>query len=140
MLTPIKYCLDTNAISDFMHGNAAVIKNWNAALNNDNLIFIPTIAYYEIVRGLKAAGKTRRLVEFHALYSNFQHLFFDRDSYEVIEKATDIYDQLHRGCQIEDDDIFIAAIALVNDCTLVTGNVRHFGRVEGLKLINWRED
>ena len=71
MLTPIKYCLDTNAISDFMHGNATVIKNWNAALNDDNLIFILTIAYYEIVRGLKAAGKTRRLRDFHALYSNF---------------------------------------------------------------------
>ena len=140
MLTPIKYCLDTNVISDFMHGNATVIKNWNTALNDDNLIFIPTIAYYEIVRGLKAAGKTRRLRDFHALYSKFQHLFFDRDSYEVIEKAIDIYDQLHKGCQIEDDDIFIAATAIVNDCTLVTANIRHFERVDALKLTNWREN
>ena len=140
MLSTIKYCLDTNVISDFMHGYKSVAKNLDTAYTNGNPIFIPSIVYYEIVRGLKSAHQTRRLVEFHALYSNFQHLFFDRDSYEVIGKATDIYDQLHRGCQIEDDDIFIAAIALVNDCTLVTGNVRHFGRVEGLKLINWRED
>lgn len=140
MLTPIKYCLDTNVVSDFMHGNATVVKNLSAASNNGDLLFIPTIVYYEIVRGLKSAGQTRRLREFHALYSNFQHLFFDRDSYEVIEKATDIYDQLHKGCQIEDDDIFIAATAIVNDCTLVTANIRHFERVDGLKLTNWREN
>ena len=139
MLKPIKYCLDTNVVSDFMHGNATVVKNLSTASNNGNLLFVPTIVYYEIVRGLKAARQTRRLKEFHALYKTFGHLFFDRDSYEVIEKATDIYDQLHRGCQIEDDDIFIAAIALVNDCTLVTANIRHFERVEGLKLVNWRE-
>ena len=134
----IKYCLDTNVISDFMHGNTTVAKNLNAAYINGKLIFIPSIVYYEIVRGLKAAGKTQRLKEFLALYGNFPHLFFDRDNYEVIEKATEIYTQLHKGRQIEDDDIFIAAIALVNDCTLVTANVRHFERVEGLRLINWR--
>lgn len=135
-----KFCLDTNVISDFMHGNTAVAKNLNAAYTNGNSIFIPTIVYYEIVRGLKSAGQTRRLKEFLALYKNFPHLFFDRDNYEVIEKATEIYSQLHKGRQIEDNDVFIAAAALVNDCTLVTANVRHFERVDGLKLINWRND
>ncbi len=136
-----KFCLDTNVISDFMHGYKSVIKNWNAAMNDANsTIFIPTIVYYEIVRGLKAAGKTRVLREFLALYKNFPHLFFDRDNYEVIEKATEIYSQLHKGRQIEDNDVFIAAAALVNDCTLVTANVRHFARVDGLKLITWRID
>ena len=136
-----KFCLDTNVISDFMHGYKSVIKNWNAATTDANsTIFIPTIVYYEIVRGLKSAGKTRRLKDFLELYKNFPHLFFDRDNYAVIEKATEIYTQLHKCRQIEDDDVFIAATALVNDCTLVTANVKHFERVEGLKLINWRID
>lgn len=134
-----KFCLDTNVISDFMHRNPIVVKNMRYAMNNAT-IFIPTIVYYEIVRGLKAAGKTQRLKEFLALYKNFPHLFFDRDNYKVIEKATEIYSQLHKGRQIEDNDVFIAAAALVNDCTLVTANVRHFERVDGLKIINWRND
>ena len=140
MVNTIKYCLDTNVISDFMHRNESVVKKIEAAFRDGTPMFIPTIAYYEIVRGLKSAGKTRQLREFHALYKNFGHLFFDRDSYEVIEKATEIYVQLHRGLQIEDSDIFIAATALVNDCTLVTANVRHFERIAGLKLTNWRID
>lgn len=136
-----KYCLDTNVISDFMRKDVNVDKNMRTAMEDDNsIILIPTIVFYEVVRGLKAAGKIRRLKEFLTLYKNFQHLFLDRDNYEVINKATEIYTQLHKGQQIEDDDIFIAAIALVNDCTLVTANVRHFERVDGLKIINWRID
>lgn len=54
------------------------------------------------------------------------------------EKAIDIYEQLHTGQVIEDNDIYIAAISMVNGCTLVTANVRHFGRVAGLRFVNWR--
>lgn len=54
------------------------------------------------------------------------------------EKAIDTYEQLHTGQVIEDNDIYIAAISMVNACTLVTANVRHFGRVEGLNFVNWR--
>ena len=86
-----------------------------------------------------AAGKFKRLREFNNLYQNYEKLYFDRDNFEVVEKAIEIYVQLHKGKQIEDDDIFIAATAIVNDCTLVTANIKHFERVEGLKLINWRE-
>ena len=42
-----------------------------------------------------------------------------------------------RGEPIGDSDTRIAAIALVHDLTLVTGNVRHFERVPGLRLVNW---
>lgn len=42
-----------------------------------------------------------------------------------------------RGEPIGDSDTRIAAIALVHDLTLVTGNVRHLERVPGLRLVNW---
>ncbi len=64
----------------------------------------------------------------------------NRESYDVIEKAADIYVQLHKGNQIEDNDIYIGKIALVNNCTLVTANTRHFERIEGLKIVNWCND
>ncbi|MDE6244097.1 MAG: hypothetical protein K2M50_00390 [Treponemataceae bacterium] len=37
---------------------------------------------------------------------------------------------------IEDDDILIAALALEHDAVLVTNNVRHFSRIEGLKILS----
>ncbi len=44
-----------------------------------------------------------------------------------------------RGTPIGHEDTQTAAIALANDLTVVTGNVRHFQRVPGLAVENWLE-
>lgn len=132
------YCLDSNVISDILRRQPEVMRNLNAALDNDDNLFISSIVYYEVVRGLKAAGKTRMLEDFDKFYSNAKHLFLDRNNMAAIDKAIEIYILLHKGQMIEDNDIYIAAISMVNDCTLVTSNVKHFSRVEGLKFVNWR--
>jgi tRNA(fMet)-specific endonuclease VapC len=44
-----------------------------------------------------------------------------------------------RGAPIGDADTRIAAIALANGLTVVTANVRHFQRVDGLAIENWLE-
>ena len=100
MKKDIKYCLDTNIVSEILRKNENVRKYMENALKNDYPVYICSIVYYEIVRGLKTAGKTRRLKEFLTLHETLPHLFLDRESYEVIEKATEIYVQLHRGNQI----------------------------------------
>lgn len=135
----MKYLLDTNVVSDFLRKDESVVKNMENSLANGVEIYICSIVYYEIVRGLTAAGKFKRFKEFNVFCKNYPMLYFDKKNLAVVEKAIEIYVQLHNGKQIEDNDIFIAATAIVNDCTLVTANVKHFERVEGLKLINWRE-
>ncbi len=44
---------------------------------------------------------------------------------------------LRRGTPIGVNDAMIAAHAASIDCTLVTNNERHFGRVVGLRTDNW---
>lgn len=44
---------------------------------------------------------------------------------------------IRSGTKIGDMDALIAATALATDRVLVTGNLRHFERVSGLKLANW---
>ena len=133
------YCLDSNVVSDILRKQPDVMKHLIEALDNDDSLFISSIVYYEVVRGLKAAGKTRMLNDFKDLYDNAKHLYLDQEDLTTIKKAVDIYVQLHKGQNIEDNDIYIAAISMVNDCTLVTANTRHFGRVEGLDFVNWRD-
>ena len=130
------YCLDSNVVSDILRGEPSVMRHFKAAEENNDRLFIPSIVYYEIVRGLKAAGKTQKLLAFHFLYRDAEHLSLDMNA---IDKAVDIYIQLRKGQNIEDNDIYIAAISMVNGCTLVTANTRHFGRVEGLDFVNWRD-
>jgi len=43
------------------------------------------------------------------------------------------------GKRLDEADLRIASIALVADLTLVTGNVKHFSRVPGLRVENWLE-
>jgi len=130
------YCLDSNVISDMLRGDLKVINHLKTVRDNDDILFIPSIVYYEVVRGLKAAGKTRILEAFQNFYERVEHLSLDMNA---IEKSVEIYIQLRKGQNIEDNDIYIAAIAMVNGCKLVTANTRHFGRVEGLTFVNWRD-
>ena len=41
------------------------------------------------------------------------------------------------GTPLAEPDLRIASIALTHNLTVVTGNVRHFSRVPGLKVENW---
>lgn len=40
---------------------------------------------------------------------------------------------------MDDIDLLIAGIAIENDMILVTNNERHFGRIPGLKIENWKK-
>lgn len=42
-----------------------------------------------------------------------------------------------KGERIEDMDLMLASFALSNDFILVTGNLKHFSRIPGLKTENW---
>lgn len=41
------------------------------------------------------------------------------------------------GRRLDEPDLRISSIALANDLTVVSGNVRHFSRVPGLRIENW---
>jgi predicted nucleic acid-binding protein len=41
------------------------------------------------------------------------------------------------GTPLDDFDLILAACALAHDLVLVTNNVKHFQRIQGLKFENW---
>ena len=60
------------------------------------------------------------------------------------DRCADRYGQIRhdlerRRCIIGPYDLQIAAIALVHDLTVVTGNVEEFARVHGLKVEDWSQ-
>ena len=60
------------------------------------------------------------------------------DNIDIFEKASEIYALLkNKGELIPDADILIGALTLRNNCTCVTGNTKHFERINGLNLENW---
>ncbi|HSR69621.1 MAG TPA: type II toxin-antitoxin system VapC family toxin [Acidobacteriota bacterium] len=43
------------------------------------------------------------------------------------------------GTRLEDFDLAIAATALAHNLTLVSNNIRHFDRIDGLRLESWAD-
>lgn len=134
-----RYSMDSNAVSDILRGREDVLRRMKDAVKSGHEVAICSIVFYEVERGLKAAGSSRKLREFYRLYESLPHLYLDRESMAAIGKASNIYVDLHKGRQIEDNDIYIAAIAMTNGYTLITDNAKHFSCIDGLRTENWRE-
>ena len=128
------YLLDSNVVIDILRNDEKVVMKHHLEAVKGNKMSICSIVYYEVVRGFKKIEATKKLETFLSYYKNWEILPLDMKS---IEKAIEIYIKLPNGVTIEDNDIYIAAIAMVN-CTLVTANERHFSRIDGLNYANWR--
>jgi predicted nucleic acid-binding protein len=69
------------------------------------------------------------------VFPNLNVLPFDRESGKVFGMLKADLEKQGVGCS--EPDLRIAAIALQNRMTLITGNIRHFEDIPGLKMENW---
>jgi tRNA(fMet)-specific endonuclease VapC len=97
---------------------------------------ISIITRYEILRGLKAKQASRQITLFEErCRKSILYPLID----DIIVKASDIYAYLYKqGLLISDADILIASTALVNNLTLITGNLEHFNRIPNLVSQSWK--
>ena len=130
------YCFDTDVLSATMRRDPPLHVIRRVAIVPAPEQFTTSISLGELVYGAALKG-SEALVERvrELLLSGLPVLPFDRH-------AADVYGRVrarleHEGRRLAEPDLRIAAIALANDLTLVTGNVRHFGRVPGLRVENW---
>ena len=58
--------------------------------------------------------------------------------HEIMAKFGELKGTLElQGTRIDDADLIIAATALCRNAVLATGNVKHFERIDGLRIENW---
>ena len=129
------YALDSNIISYMLKDNDAVYRNLDRAIDNGGRCIIPPVVYYEVKRGLLAVKATAKALDFEQLCRDF-------GVGRMNDRAWDIAAQLYAtnkqvGRPIEDADLFIAAFCIVNGCTLVTNNTKHFENIDGLQYVDW---
>lgn len=130
--------LDANAVIACINQRTPHVRRRPVeALASDAEVGVPAIVVYEISYGI---SKSARVAENRAALEEFLSLdvqiwSFDRD--DAIE-AGDIRASLERtGTIIGAYDILIAAQARRRDALLVTGNMREFARVPGLRCEDW---
>lgn len=128
--------LDTDILSYYFRGDNKVVGRTNNYLNEFDVINITIITYYEIMGGLKFKDAKNQLTEFidFIYHNNIIHI---TENSALI--SSEIYSNLRKkGCIIGTSDILIAGIAIENDLTLITNNVKHYEPIAGLKLENWK--
>lgn len=132
------YLLDTNVWVDFLHQeHPAVTARFHAADPDD--LWLSSIVLAELRYG---ADKSQRSAKNHAV---LDRLTEDASLLDFDEAAARALGQLRaalerHGRPIGPYDMLIAAQALSRDLVLVTDNVDAFGRIQGLRLENWRLD
>lgn len=131
------YLLDTDIVIYSLKGHSAVKKNLERNLHAALKISIVTLMelYCGAYKSQKVAsniGKIKRIenaVEIIAL---------GRESAEIFAMLK--ADLEKSGIPLDDFDLILAACALSHDLVLVTNNVKHFQRIQGLKFENWAKE
>lgn len=131
-----RYLIDTDILSYYFKGDETVVKNFEAYLKNFALIEISIITYYEIISGLKAKNAIKQLEIFNDFVNQNLIIPMTEDSANTSAELFAILSK--SGNKLDDIDLFIAGIAIENKMVLVTNNEKHFSRIDGLDIQNWK--
>ena len=129
------YLLDTNAISAVMRADSRMA-TWLSSIGVDDRVVICTITRGEILFGLERLAPGRRRTE---LEGKAGKLFAILPCEPIPAAAGDRYanvkvSQQRRGLPLDENDLWIAATALVLDATLVSRD-SDFQSIAGLSLV-----
>lgn len=126
-----KYLLDTNIVIALWGGDNDVVRQFNQNM----LVYVPSYVFGELYYGAKKSARSdlnlARIDEFASSVEMIDVDFRDARLYGEIK------DQLRKnGRPIPENDIWIAALAMRHELTLVTRDA-HFQSVQGLKIEMW---
>jgi tRNA(fMet)-specific endonuclease VapC len=128
-----KALLDTDTFSEILKRvDAQVVRRATEYRSQFGVYTISTITIVEIVKGLHKVQREERLQEFLKGLSAVEVLTLDLSSAEL---AGRIYADLElTGQPIGRADPMIAAVAIRNGITLITGNSAHYERIKNLNV------
>ena len=132
----MSFCLDTDIIIEFFHGNDTVVNKIKEAINNKEVLNITPITLCELYKGAFLSAHPQK--EFEKIEAVLNACFV----LDFSPKACNIFGSLaanlaREGKPLDDSDLIIASIALSHHCILVTNNTKHFARIRDLKVENW---
>ncbi len=129
-----KYLLDTCVCISMFRNEGKVRETLlNEGVEN---CYISEITIAELYFGLaKASDKKRKLEDIREV----QRLFRIIPAYSSFKEYGEIRLSLeHTGQRVDQFDLLIGATAMHHELTLVTSNLKHFERMQGLEIENWK--
>ncbi|HDQ00423.1 MAG TPA: type II toxin-antitoxin system VapC family toxin [bacterium] len=131
------YLLDTNSCIKYLNGTSENIKTRLESKQLQDIVVCSIVKAELFYCAQKSAKPTENLEKVHKFIDRFVSLPFDN---KASEKYGEIRSNLEKaGTPIGPNDLLIASIALANNVTLVTHNIREFKRVKRLKTEDWEK-
>lgn len=125
--------LDTDVCVHILRGNLAVIEERQKYSGQAAVSFMTAAELFYGAEKSAKPGKNKTLVDQFLL--SVATVESDRN---IARRFGSLKASLEGdGLPLADADLLIAATALERADLLVTGNIKHFSRIEGLSLANW---
>ncbi len=128
-----KICLDTDFLIDFLRKD----ENAVSFLDKNEGVAILATTYVNLFELYNGAYQSERpalnLPSIEALKGRLQLLNLSQES---VKLAGEVFAELgKRGELIEIRDLFIGTIAVINNFSVKTNNVRHFKKIPNLRIL-----
>ena len=138
-----RFILDTDHITLYRENHLTVSKALAAV--SDTELAVTIISFEEQVRGwfiqIQQANQRQNPSRLAWAYTRLQQTLRYYAQQHVLpfdeQAVAQFYQLQQRRIRIGTQDLRIAAIALVNGCTVITRNQRDFERVPGLSVADW---
>lgn len=127
--------LDSTFLIDVLRGSGDVAE-LISDLDASGTAFVSAVTTMELFEGIHLADATEReRTAVEELLTDANEIAFDRDC--AIRAGRISADLSSSGESIGVADVMIGATALVHDRPVVTRNVDHFERIEGLEVVSY---
>ena len=131
--------LDSSTVIDLLRGRDLEVKGrFDLAKSARTRLFLSTLVISELSYGIangEAHRREEKLRQLDTLIEVVDVVSFD---VEDAMAAGKLRTQLPTGRPIGAVDVLIGAQALARGWSVVTSDVRHFGRIPGLSIVDWR--
>lgn len=130
----MNYLIDTDILIYSLKGKENVLENFKA--HRDYPKSISVITYGELIYGARKSQYTeknfasvKRLMEIFPIINIGPSIM---DTFGVLKAKME-----NNGNIIDDMDLITGSTALAHNLILVTNNIKHFEKIEGLHMENW---
>lgn len=128
-----RYLLDTSIVAFLFRGKYGVAEQLSKLQPEQCCISDVTVA--ELTYGAYHSDRVQYNLE---MIKRFTQVVTVVPFASAIEEYGRQKDRLVKaGLMIEDFDLFIGCTAVANDMVMVTDNIKHFSRIDGVEIENW---
>lgn len=131
------YLFDTDALSQIIKKSPSIIFVRKLASVDPEKQFTTTITVGEMVYGAYKSSRPEYFIDKleDLVWQNVQILPFDEGSAKVYGRLRAEIEK--KGISLSEPDLRIASIAVHYGMTLITGNTKHFSKVQELMVEDW---